>query len=166
MHTLLSALEGDRSAVVKSVFERSSALGPDADDVLGNMKGTTIAGSLGGYGLGPIGTGPGGADTGMPLIGGPAGLRIPGVHRGPGGRGFRDGGALGPRPIRPLIEFTPPIVHGTLDREIVRRVVRQHLNEVRYCYEQALARKPALSGRVVAHFSITPGGTVLASALQ
>jgi len=60
----------------------------------------------------------------------------------------------------------PTILRGSLDKEIVRRVVRQHLNEVRFCYEQALVRRPALAGRIVAQFTIAPTGRVLASALQ
>jgi hypothetical protein len=165
--TLLSVLEGAHSSIVKDVFEPAPALG-DTENVLGHLVGTTLADAFGVDGLGPNGTGQGGADTGKPLIGGPAGLRITGAQRGPGGPGLRDRGAggLAPRHVQPLIDFTPPVVRGSLDREIVRRVVRQHLNEVRYCYEQALARKPALAGRVVAHFSITPSGSVLASALQ
>jgi TonB family protein len=167
-HTLLSVLDAARSSVVESVFARAPALGSEADEVLGNMKGTTIADALGAHGLGQRGTGTGGADTGQPLIGDSEGLRIPGLRHGSGGPGARGHGlgALGPRHVSPTIEFTPPLVRGSLDREIVRRVVRQHLNEVRYCYEQALARKPALAGRVVAHFSIAPNGVVLASALQ
>jgi hypothetical protein len=165
--TLLSVLEGVRSSTVKSVFEAAPALG-DPADVLEHLVGTTFAEAFGLDGLGPKGTGRGGADTGKALIGGSAGLRITAVPRGRGGAGLPDRGVggLAPRHIQPLIEFTPPMVRGSLDREIVRRVVRQHLNEVRYCYEQALARKPALAGRVVARFSITPSGSVLASALQ
>lgn len=165
--TLLSVLDGAHSSIVEDVFARAPALG-DTENVLGHLKGTTLADAFGVDGLGPNGTGRGGADTGKALIGGSVGLRIAGAQRGPGGPGLGDRGAggLGPRHLRPLIEFTQPLVRGSLDREIVRRVVRQHLNEVRYCYEQALVRKPALAGRVVAHFSITPAGSVLASALQ
>jgi hypothetical protein len=168
-HTLLSVLDGARSTAVESVFARAPALGPEAENVLGHLTGTTIADALGAHGLGPNGTGRAGADTGRPLIGGPPGLSTVGLRPGSGGPILRDHdpGKLGHRSAR-SVEFVTEqaVVRGTLDREIVRRVVRQHLNEVRYCYEQALGRKPALAGRVVAHFSITPGGTVLASALQ
>ena len=48
-----------------------------------------------------------------------------------------------------------------IDREIVRRVVREHHNEVRFCYERALLRHPLLGGRVVIRFTIATTGRVL-----
>ncbi|HMF44401.1 MAG TPA: AgmX/PglI C-terminal domain-containing protein, partial [Polyangia bacterium] len=39
----------------------------------------------------------------------------------------------------------------------------RHMNEVKYCYEQALARKPKLDGRLVAQFTISAQGQVIAS---
>ena len=57
-------------------------------------------------------------------------------------------------------------VRGSLDKEIIRRIVRRHLNEVRYCYEQALPRHPSLAGRMVVQFTIAPTGQVLASYRQ
>jgi hypothetical protein len=54
---------------------------------------------------------------------------------------------------------------GCLDKEIIRRVIRQHHNEVRYCYEQGLLTRPELEGRVVTSFTIANTGRVLASAV-
>ena len=34
------------------------------------------------------------------------------------------------------------------------------MNEVRFCYEQALAREPDLAGRTIVKFGIAPTGTV------
>ena len=56
--------------------------------------------------------------------------------------------------------------YGTLDKEIIRRIVRRHLNEVRYCYQQALTRRPTLEGRLVTQFTIAPTGQVLAAVVQ
>ena len=56
--------------------------------------------------------------------------------------------------------------HGNLDKEIIRRIVRRHLNEVKYCYDQALVRKPKLDGRLVAQFTIAGNGQVIASVKQ
>ncbi len=50
--------------------------------------------------------------------------------------------------------------HGSLSREAIRSVVRRHINEVRYCYEQQLQRRPELAGRVVVSFIISSTGTV------
>ncbi len=55
---------------------------------------------------------------------------------------------------------------GALDKEIIRREIRRHLNEVRYCYEQGLVHKPQLQGRLVVRFTIAPTGRVLAAAPQ
>jgi hypothetical protein len=54
-------------------------------------------------------------------------------------------------------------VRGTLDREIIRRVVRQHVNEIKYCYQLALQQTPNLYGRVLVHFVIDSGGRVLSA---
>ena len=54
-------------------------------------------------------------------------------------------------------------VRGALDKEIIRRIVRRHLNEVKYCYDQALARQPKLDGRMVAQFTISGTRPGLAS---
>ena len=57
-------------------------------------------------------------------------------------------------------------VRGSLDKEIVRRIVRVHLNEVRYCYEQELPRHPDLAGRLVVQFAIAGNGQVITSVVQ
>ncbi|MFO0683566.1 MAG: AgmX/PglI C-terminal domain-containing protein [Sandaracinus sp.] len=54
-----------------------------------------------------------------------------------------------------------PIVIGSLGRDVVRRVVRRHLGEVSACYEQALAQRPDLDGRVVLRWTIGPEGRVV-----
>jgi TonB family protein len=55
---------------------------------------------------------------------------------------------------------------GIIDKEIVRRIVRRHINEVRYCYEQGLTRHPGLGGRIVVQFMISGKGQVLSSVMQ
>ena len=49
---------------------------------------------------------------------------------------------------------------GPLDKNIIRRVIRRRLNQIRYCYERELAKKPALAGTVVTEFRINPDGAV------
>jgi hypothetical protein len=49
---------------------------------------------------------------------------------------------------------------GRLDRDIIRRIVRAHINEVRHCYNQALARDPNARGRVAVRFTIASDGKV------
>jgi hypothetical protein len=51
-------------------------------------------------------------------------------------------------------------VVGGLDKDLIRRVVRAHINEVRYCYNQGLAKDPNLKGRVAVQFQIGSTGKV------
>jgi len=53
-------------------------------------------------------------------------------------------------------------VRGVLDEEIIRRIVRRHINEVKYCYQVELQANPNLAGRVVVQFVISAMGQVQA----
>jgi hypothetical protein len=57
-------------------------------------------------------------------------------------------------------------VQGSLDKEIIRRIVRRHMGEVKYCYESELAKKPDLAGRVAIRFAIAATGTVMNATLD
>ncbi len=57
-------------------------------------------------------------------------------------------------------------VQGSLDKEVIRRVIRQHIGEVKLCYEEQLKTNPSLAGRVMAHFTIGPDGKVTDSSIQ
>lgn len=50
--------------------------------------------------------------------------------------------------------------HPAVDRDVVREIVRSHLDEVRGCYSEGLARNPKLAGRVTVNFVIGPDGHV------
>lgn len=56
-------------------------------------------------------------------------------------------------------------VRGSLDKDVIRVVIRRHINEVKYCYETELAKIPTLHGRVSVEFTIAPTGQVVASTL-
>lgn len=49
---------------------------------------------------------------------------------------------------------------SSIDRELIRRVIREHLPEVRACYAAGLARDPSLAGTVVLAFTIGIEGSV------
>ena len=55
---------------------------------------------------------------------------------------------------------------GSLDKSIIRRVIKDHINEVMVCYEAELAVHPGIRGRVMVQFTIGASGDVLASVLQ
>src|SRR5437879_1938042 len=49
---------------------------------------------------------------------------------------------------------------GSLDKEVIRRVIRGHINEVKACYERRLTEKPALQGKVIVAFVVAASGDV------
>lgn len=76
----------------------------------------------------------------------------------------------GPHPVAAKAPPAPPRVRqakaevvGPLDRDLIRRIVRAHISEVRHCYNQGLVTDPELSGRVAVQFTIGSAGKVLES---
>lgn len=55
---------------------------------------------------------------------------------------------------------TQATVKGALDADIVGRIVRAHINEVRYCYNEQLKDSPDLRGQVTVQFAIGPEGQI------
>ena len=58
------------------------------------------------------------------------------------------------------VRIGAPTVRGNMDRNIVSRVARRHINELRFCHQQALNGQPGVSGRARVSFVITPTGAV------
>lgn len=54
----------------------------------------------------------------------------------------------------------------SLSREVVRRVIWVHVNQIKFCYQQALTKQPMLAGRLTAVFQIDPQGKVQSLALR
>jgi outer membrane biosynthesis protein TonB len=57
-------------------------------------------------------------------------------------------------------------VEGALDKDLVRRIVKAHIGEVRYCYNEGLMLDPELAGRVVVRFTVGPEGKVTRSEVE
>lgn len=53
---------------------------------------------------------------------------------------------------------TSMTIDGSLDKEIVRRIVRAHIDEIRYCYNEGLTEDPELAGRVVIQLTLGEDG--------
>ncbi len=149
-----------------SPFGRDSALGSDAENALGALMGNQIGPNFGFGGQGLRGTGSGGGGTGEGTIGlgnlgtighGGGGGSGVGYGRGAGGLRGKGGGHV------PQIKPGEAMVKGSLSKEVIRRVIRQHINEIRFCYEQVLATKPDLAGRVSIQFVISATGAVTGS---
>jgi hypothetical protein len=51
-------------------------------------------------------------------------------------------------------------IEGGMSREMVKRVIDQHLDEITYCYETALLTNPSILGRIVFEWKILKDGSV------
>ncbi|MFT5359233.1 MAG: hypothetical protein ACI9KE_006476 [Polyangiales bacterium] len=160
-----------------SPFGADNAIGSDPMSALGALMGVEVGDSAGFGGLHLQGVGRGGGcigpDCGLATIGlGDEGIGhgLGDCDNGPclgGGRG-PSGTTLGLRDHRsrvPTIRSTGATVNGALSRETIRRVVRRHHNEVKFCYERALQSNPGLEGRVTTRFMISPSGAVVGSTI-
>lgn len=152
-----------------SPFATEVAAGADPVSALGALSGDQIGERRGvGLGLGGVGRGAGG--TGLGTLGNGTlgtlghGSGVVGTGRGSGygagAGGFRGRASGVPRICSPGCVAE---VRGALSREAIRRVVRQHVNEVRFCYEQGLQERPDLAGRVTLSFVVSEGRVSTAS---
>jgi TonB family protein len=162
---ILGVLRARQGQTWAALLEEGSALTGMGPDVLAGLIG---GGTEGAGGPAVTGTGFGGQGVGESTLGG-GGLRTLGrLGGGPGGARYgRSAGGLDPRGPRVALhlQVTNPVVRGGLDKELVRREIRRHLNEIRYCYERALVTRPDLAGRVVVQFSVAAEGAVIAAAI-
>jgi Zn-dependent protease with chaperone function len=76
-----------------------------------------------------------------------------------------------PAPVLPLADAPGAVGHGpvgvgSLDKDVIRNVIRSHTAEVKTCYEAALARQPDLAGRLSVRFTIGRSGAVTAAAAE
>jgi hypothetical protein len=165
---VLGVMKSMEGAHLASIFGRDTALGNDAENVLGGLVGTQIGEAYGQGGLGLVGSGKGGGGTGEGTIGlGNLGTIGKGGGGGSGsGYGRGAGGLGGRRASAPDVVPGTAQVRGSLDKEIIRRIIRRHLNEVKFCYEKELMKKPDLFGRVMIQFTISGAGAVVASVVQ
>jgi len=145
----------------------ATAAGADPLSALGALMGDSIGDNFGYGGLGLQGTGRGGGGTGEGTIGlGNVGAIGRGAGGGTGSAYARgSGGFRGRSAAVPRIRTGNADVRGSLSKEVVRRIIRRHINEVRFCYEQGLHRKPSLQGDVAVKFIIAPTGNVQTSAV-
>jgi TonB family protein len=131
----------------------NGGLSRELTSALGNVVGASDG--LGGVTLRGFG---GGGDVGAPE-------RIGGIGRrfGPGS-GPREVGLTKSGSVGPTVDDTPPVIQcaavGCLDKELIRKVVREHLAQVRFCYESLLSRLPNLQGRAVVKWHVTGAGVV------
>lgn len=131
-------------------------LGRELSSAMGTMVGN--ADGLGGLTLRGSGAGgPGGELVGI------GGIARPGARVGEGVGRLCGGGKPCKPSLAPDIQDDVPILCGgqpCMDKELIRKVIRSHLGQVRYCYESRLQLKPSLAGKVSVSFHVAPSGAV------
>jgi hypothetical protein len=157
----------DANQAPNPAFNRALAEGSDPSDENGGLLGLLAGADRGNGGFGMIGTGRGGGGDGNGTIGTGVGT-VSGLGQGDGrGPGYgAPGGMHGRGSHIPRIRSGSSDVRGSLSKELIRRTIHQHINEVRACYEQALIARPDLEGRASIKFIIGPSGAVQAAALE
>ncbi len=145
-----------------SPYGRDTALGKDPMSALGALSGDQTGPSFGG--LGTRGTGRGGAGTGEGTIGlgniGTIGRGAGGMKRPAKARSSRK------RTTSSRIRTGTAEVRGSVSKEVIKRIVRRHINEIRFCYDQSLVNRPDLAGTVRVKFIIAPTGAVKQGVVQ
>ncbi len=165
---VLGILNAAKTPGMASIFGRDSALGNQADDVLGGLVGTQVGEAFGGGSFGLVGTDRGGGGTGDATIGmGNLGTIGRGSGNPGGGKYGKGVGNLGGhKTVAPDVVPGTAEVKGSLDKELIRRIIRRHINEVKFCYEKELTKNTALQGRVMVQFTIAATGGVISSIVQ
>ena len=149
--------ERNESSGLGKLFANDSL---EVEQAVAGMKGATLVAGRGAGGLSTTGTGIGGGGTGTGHIYG-AGNIDTGGHST---RGKGKSPSLAPRAEREVkLDVGGGGVEegGGLSREQVNKVVRAHLNAVKFCYEKELQHNANLSGRVVTKFTIAPNGKIV-----
>jgi hypothetical protein len=190
--TISSVLMASMASSISSPYGAADAMGAFDQDAYGSLMADAAGFSAGGGGFGMRGTGRGaggladgtigwggiGSGTGS---GGCTALEFQSLSgrighdaavtqcasgsRGHGvGTGLPVGGdrhARVPGPISTHVETT-----GGLTMEEVRRVVARQRGQIRFCYEQGLASRPDLAGRVSVRWVVSPDGHVASAGID
>jgi hypothetical protein len=159
---ILGIMASQEGHFLASLDGGSFTVGQDDSDIWGNMTGTDFGEDYGTGGLGLIGSGRmgGGPAEGVIGIGNTGLIGKPHLKPGISTVGF------GPKEKKPPVITTGKIDSTGIDRDMVRRVVRAHLNEIRSCYNAGLTKNPTLEGRVLIQFTIITSGKVASSIVQ
>jgi hypothetical protein len=161
---LLAAFGKGRGPAGLSTVFGQGGLGGDLKGAVGNMFGAVVGDSYGVGGLGLKGSGTGGGGAGQTI--GIGGVGTKGRGGGLGGYGSGVGGLGAKRDRDVSIATGDSKVLGSIDPELVRKVIRDHASQVRYCYEQRLAINPKLEGKVSIRWQINGDGRASSTMLN
>ncbi len=135
------------------------ALEKGARDAMGHLTGPRVAEAHGSGGMGLKslgGTGGGGDGSGLGL----ARIGTNGIGGGLASYGDGKGGLRGKSDADIGLGPGRPQVNGSIDPELIRKVVHEHRAQIRTCYETQLNTKPSLAGKLVSAWTIDQSGTV------
>lgn len=166
--------QAQKKAEVKQQFQKLfNSGGGGAGSMLGGGGGGVVSGNLTNA-IGTTGKGSAGALAGMgirgsgPATGGGVGTSrgIAGIgtsgRLGGGGSGYGSKvGGLGSGRQEKMVELSQPRIMGALPPEVIKRVINQHKQQIRYCYEVQLQRDKDLEGRVAMRWVIGKTGKVV-----
>lgn len=160
---LAQKIFGNSGGGISTIFGRQG-LGGELKSAMGNMFGAA-PGDAGGFGgLGLRGSGSGGGGVGDTI--GIGGIGTKGRGGGTGGYGSGVGVLGGKKDIDIGITSSEPVVMGSLDKELIRKVIHANRGQIRFCYESQLNRFPKLNGKVSIKFVISASGSVASSAVS
>ncbi len=83
--------------------------------------------------------------------------------KGPGTVAALQRGSIGKKQVQGMVtaKMSRNVkIQGGMSREMVKRVIDQHLEEITYCYETALMANPSIMGRIVFEWKILMDGNV------
>jgi tetratricopeptide (TPR) repeat protein len=168
---IVSTIAGDGSngSPFASVFGREDAVGNDSENILGGLLGDRPGEAEGGFGLGLRGTGVGGGgkSSGVGAVSLEKSDASPSKASNQSSSGGNNSAGIGrgsasfnSRAGTPNVTMGIANIKGSLDKEIIRRVLRRAMPGIKFCYEQALQINPSLEGKVKIFFIIAPNGAV------
>ncbi|MFN0062606.1 MAG: adventurous gliding motility protein GltG [Myxococcaceae bacterium] len=152
---------GGKGGAISTIFGKGE--GGEFRQMLGNLTGKVAGDSSGLSGLGLKGGGGGGGGTGRTF--GLSGIATSGRAGGNSGYGVGSGIMGGKKSADISISSALPQVMGSIDPELIRRVIHSHRDQVRACYEMELQRFPKLAGKVKVKFIINDAGLVAQSSV-
>jgi hypothetical protein len=138
---------GQKNEPVKS----NAATKNEPAGALGALTGDQVGNTFGARGLGLAGVGEGGG--GLGTIGHGAGT----------GQGYGSGAgrAGGGSSTKGQVKGATAATTGTgLPKEVIQRIVRQHVSQIHSCYDTAMQKAPTLAGKLAVSFTIDAKGAV------
>lgn len=164
------------SKPLKNIFKSSDGFDSKMNIAAGSKSGELQIGR-GSGGLGMRGAGQGGGGEGFGRIGG-LGKVDTGGGKGFGGRikrvkkrrkpssgsGYGRMGLLDEKHAQiPRLAPGKPVVMGSMDKNIIRRIIQRKKGAFKYCYQKELLKNPYLKGKISIKFTISGTGQVISA---